>query len=126
MRYLEEYSKDNELKFDTINDQNEKFKGELNSILRKIESLTGQFNQITTALQNDAISNKKSSPIIDLTRLVDNIRFNENNKLINQKFEQIKLFIDTIQSNIDDILQKLQRTPNDDDFNQYKNTLKFN
>ena len=124
VRYLEEYSKDNELKFDTINDQNEKFKGELNSILRKIESLTGQFNQITTALQNDAISNKKSSPIIDLTRLVDNIRFNENNKLINQKFEQIKLFIDTIQSNIDDILQKLQRTPNDDDFNQYKNTLK--
>ena len=124
VRYLEEYSKDNELKFDTINDQNEKFKGELNSILRKIESLTGQFNQLTTALQNDAISNKKSSPIIDLTRLVDNIRFNENNKLINQKFEQIKLFIDTIQSNIDDILQKLQRTPNDDDFNQYKNTLK--
>ena len=124
VRYLEENSKDNELKFDTQNDQNEKFKGELNSILRKIESLTGQFNQITTALQNDAISNKKSSPIIDLTRLVDNIRFNENNKLINQKFEQIKLFIDTIQSNIDDILQKLQRTPNDDDFNQYKNTLK--
>ena len=124
VRYLEENSKDNELKFDTQNDQNEKFKGELNSILRKIESLTGQFNQIVTSLQNDALSNKKSSPLIDVTRLVDNIRFNDNNKIINQKFEQIKLFIDTIQSNIDDILQKLQRTPNDDDFNQYKNTLK--
>ena len=124
VRYLEENSKDNELKFDTQNDQNEKFKGELNSILRKIESLTGQFNQIVTSLQNDALSNKKNSPLIDVTRLVDNIRFNDNNKLINQKFEQIKLYIDTIQSNIDDILQKLQRTPNDDDFNQYKNTLK--
>ena len=90
VRFLEEIAKDNEYKFDSQNDQNEKFKGEFSS----------------------------------LSLLVNNIRFNENNKAINQKFEQIKLYIDDMQRNIDDILQKLQRTPNDDDFNQYKNTLK--
>ena len=124
VRFLEEIAKDNEYKFDSQNDQNEKFKGEFSSLIKKLENLNGQVNLIMTNLQNDALSNKKNSPLIDTSLLVNNIRFNENNKAINQKFEQIKLYIDDMQRNIDDILQKLQRTPNDDDFNQYKNTLK--
>ena len=120
---IKEYAKDIAYKGDTNQENIEKFKSEMALITRKIEFLTGQYS----ALSFNQIGNKDKSsklPAIDFSRFVDTMRFNETNKILNQKIEHCKYLCEENQKILDDLLYKLQHSPTDEDFAQYQSTVK--
>ena len=120
---IKEYAKDIAYKGDTNQENIEKFKSEMALITRKIEFLTGQYS----ALSFNQIGNKDKSsklPAIDFSRFVDAMRFNETNKILNQKIEHCKYLCEENQKILDDLLYKLQHSPTDEDFAQYQSTVK--
>ena len=119
--FYDENQKDLNFKMDTIQQYNEKTKGDMQQIIKKIEYLTGELNRMTS---DNIDQDKGKGPIIDITRLVDMNLFNENKKEINKKFDKIRLSFEEIARNLDDILEKLSHTPSDTDFAQFQSIIK--
>ena len=119
--YYDENEKDLNFKMDTIQQYNEKARGDMQQIIKKIEYLSGELNRISN---DSADVDKGKGPIIDITRLVDTNLFNETKKEINKKFDKIRLSFEEIARNLDDILEKLSHTPSDADFAQFQSIIK--
>ena len=119
--FYDENEKDLNFKMDTLQQYNEKTKGEMQQITKKIEYLSGELNRMV----NDNIDQDKGKgPIIDITRLVDLNLFNESKKETSKKFDKIRLSFEEIARNLDDILEKLSHTPSDADFAQFQSIIK--
>ena len=120
---LDEKFKDTDYKMDQINEAEEKIRLENSNIVRKIEHLSGEYAKIAFGPVNDGNVNKRNS-IYDLSRFVESSQFLETNKKIFLKIDNLRTKIESNQKNIEDILERLKGTPNEDDFVQYQNLLK--
>ena len=118
---LEENEKDLNFKMDQMQQFNEKIRGDMQQIIKKIEYLSGQINRIS----NETIDNDKNKgPILDVNKFVDLYLFNEKQKEINKKFDKIRLSFEEVARNIDDIIQKLSHVPSDKDFSQFQSIIR--
>ena len=120
---LDEQSKDVNFKMEQINELADKLRQENSNIVRKIEYLTGEYAKLAYGPVNEATSSKRKS-IFDTSNFIDSQKFIETTKIIYKKLDFLKSNVDTIQKNIDDILERLKTTPTEDDFIQYQNLLK--
>ena len=119
--YYDENEKDLNFKMDTLQQYNEKAKGDMQQIIKKIEYLSGELNR----LANDNFDmDKNKGPIVDINKLVDLNFFNESKKEINKKFDKVRLSFEEIARNLDDILEKMSHTPSDTDFAQFQSIIK--
>ena len=123
LNHLEDRNKEHSFALEGLHEGSDKFRTEMSLVVRKLEFLTGQYAKLSFHQGNNDPSNKKSN-LFDFTKFVDILKFNENNKLINQKLDHLKYTIEGIQRNIDDILERLKHTPTEDDFTQFQNLLK--
>ena len=119
--YYDENEKDLNFKMDTIQQYNEKARGDMQQIIKKIEYLSGELNRF---ISDNSDMDKGKGPILDITRLVDLNLFNENKKEISKKFDKVRLSFEEIARNLDDILEKLSHTPSDADFAQFQSIIK--
>ena len=118
---LEENEKDLNFKMDQMQQFNEKIRGDMQQIIKKIEYLSGQINRIS----NETVdSDKNKGPIFDVNKFVDLYLFNEKQKEINKKFDKIRLSFEEVARNIDDIIQKLSHVPSDKDFSQFQSIIR--
>jgi len=118
---LEENEKDLNFKMDQMQQFNEKIRGDMQQIIKKIEYLSGQINRIS----NETVDNDKNKgPILDVNKFVDLYLFNEKQKEINKKFDKIRLSFEEVARNIDDIIQKLSHVPSDKDFSQFQSIIR--
>ena len=106
---------------DTLQQYNEKARGDMQQIIKKIEYLSGELNRM---VNDNMDQDKGKGPILDITKLVDMNLFNENKKEINKKFDKIRLSFEEIARNLDDILEKLSHTPSDTDFAKFQSIIK--
>ena len=123
LNHLEDRNKEHSFALEGLHDGSEKFRTEMSLVVRKLEFLTGQYAKLSFHQGSNDPSNKKSS-LLDFTKFVDIQKFNDNNKILNQKLDHLKYTIEGIQRNIDDILERLKHTPTEDDFTQFQNLLK--
>ena len=119
--FYDENQKDLNFKMDTLQQFNEKIRGDNQQIIKKIEYLSGELNRLANDNSSD---DKGKGPIIDITKLVDLNLFNDNKKEINKKFDKIRLSFEEIARNLDEILEKLSHTPSDADFAQFQSIIK--
>ncbi len=119
--YYDENEKDLNYKMDTLQQYNEKARGDMQQIIKKIEYLSGELNRIAN---DNSEMDKGKGPIVDVTKLVDMNFFNESKKEINKKFDKVRLSFEEIARNLDDILEKLSHTPSDSDFAQFQSIIK--
>ena len=119
--YYDENEKDLNFKMDNLQIYNEKIRGDMQQIIKKIEYLSGELNRIAS---ENSEGSKGNVPILDLTKLVDLNLFNENKKEVNKKFDKVRLSFEEIARNLDDILEKLSHTPSDADFAQFQSIIK--
>jgi len=119
--FYDENEKDLNFKMDTIQQYNEKARGDMQQIIKKIEYLSGELNRL---VNDNSDMDKGKGPIIDITKLVDLNIFNDNKKEINKKFDKVRLSFEEIARNLDDILEKLSHTPSDSDFAQFQSIIK--
>ena len=120
---LDEKFKDTDYKMDQINEAEEKIRLENSNIVRKIEHLSGEYAKIAFGPVNEGNMNKRNS-IYDFSRFVESSQFLETNKKLFLKIDNLRTKIESNQKNIEDILERLKGTPNEDDFVQYQNLLK--
>ena len=120
---LDEKFKDTDYKMDQINEAEEKIRLENSNIVRKIEHLSGEYAKIAFGPVNEGNMNKINS-IYDFSRFVESSQFLETNKKLFLKIDNLRTKIESNQKNIEDILERLKGTPNEDDFVQYQNLLK--
>ena len=106
-----------------VNEAIDKLRQENSMIAKRIEFLTGQYSKLAFGSVNENSRNRNSN-YLDINKFVDNIKFTENNKNIFLKIDHLKTITESIQRNIDDILERLKTTPTEDDFTQYQNLLK--
>ena len=121
LAYYDENEKDLNLKFDTLQQFNEKLREEMKNIIKKIEYFAGELNRFIEENEN---GDKGKGSSFDSTRLVDINIFNDNKKDVNKKFDKIRLSFEEIARNLDDILEKLSHTPSDKDFAQFQAIIK--
>ena len=119
--YYDENEKDLNFKMDSLQQYNEKVRGDMQQIIKKIEYLSGELNRL---INSNADADKGKGPILDLTKLVDINLFNENKKEVSKKFDKVRLSFEEIARNLDDILEKLSHTPSDSDFAQFQSIIK--
>jgi hypothetical protein len=119
--FYDENEKDLNFKMDTLQQYNEKARGDMQQIIKKIEYLSGELNRIAN---DNSDMDKGKGPIVDITKLVDLNFFNESKKEINKKFDKVRLSFEEIARNLDDILEKLSHTPSDSDFAQFQSIIK--
>ena len=122
LKYMEDRSKEISFSFEGLNDANEKFRNDISLVIRKIEFLSGQYAKLAFNKGNDSSNNK--SNLFDFTKYVEISKYNDANKIINQKIDNLKYNLEGLQRNIDDILERLKHTPTEDDFTQFQNLLK--
>ncbi len=120
---LDEKSKDISYKMEQMNELADKLRQENSNIVRKIEYLTGEYAKLAYGPVGETTSTKRKS-IFDTSNFIDTQKFLESTKIIHKKLDFLKSNVDTIQKNIDDILERLKSTPTEDDFIQYQNLLK--
>ena len=120
---LEDKSKDDDYQMEQVNEAIDKLRQENSMIAKRIEFLTGQYSKLAFGSVNENSRNRNSN-YLDINKFVDNIKFTENNKNIFLKIDHLKTITESIQRNIDDILERLKTTPTEDDFTQYQNLLK--
>ena len=118
---LEENEKDLNFKMDQMQQFIEKIRGDMQNFIKKIESLSGQINRISS---DGGDNDKGKGPIIDINKFVDMNSFNEKNKEINKKFDKIRLSFEEVARNMDDIFLKLSHVPTDKDFSQFQTVIR--
>ena len=120
---LEDKSKDDDYQMEQVNEALDKLRQENSMMVRKIEYLTGQYSKLAFGPVSDNSKNRNST-LLDLAKYVDNQKFMETTKNIYLRFDHLKTIMESLQRNIDDILERLKHTPTEDDFIQYQNLLK--
>ena len=116
---LEEFTKQLNGEIDTLQQYNEKFKSEISNFNKKLEYINGLFEELKSSLGN----NKNNDIQFNINDLIDQITFNEHKKENNIKFEKMRILIDDLSRNINDISSSLNMCLTNKDLAQFQNTF---
>lgn len=119
---LNNITKDLAYKTDLLVEANDKANSDIQSIIKKMESLTGQYASFQSENSDSKISNK--GPIFDVSKYIDINKFNENNKIIGKQIEAIRLEEEDLRRILEDVINRLTHSPSEVDFKNYQATIK--
>lgn len=121
-RNLANFEKEMKEKTNQLIDKEDQLSNEVNFLTKKMETLYGMCINI----QNTSSDNQSSGlrqPVLDISKFIDQARFNENNKIIEKKIEHIKLEEEDLRRTVDDIIKKMKLMPNDEDFKAFEQSI---
>ena len=118
---IEEYTKELNLKIESLQQFSEKTRADIAQITKKVEFLNNEYLKMLCNSQN-SIENKAAP--IDTSQFINIPTFNENKKDFNLKIEKLKNAIDELIKNISINSTNISRLPSDKDFIQFQNIVK--
>ena len=119
---LEEDMKDENLKSEQLRQTDDKLRGEINNLARKLEFLNTEYAKLS--FQKVTSNYEKPEINIDLSKFLEKTEYNINKKDVNNKFEKVRLAIENLGRNLENILDTLGHTVNDQDFINYQGVIK--
>ena len=121
---VEEELKEECLKTETMQQYLDKYRTDLNNLVKKIEYLNTEYAKLSFKNLNSNIDKIEASN--DLTKFLEKIEYNENKKDVNNKFEKVRLAIENLGRNLENILETLGHTVNEKDLINYQGVVKNN
>lgn len=119
---VEEELKEECLKTETMQQYLDKYRNDLNNLVKKIEYLNTEYARLS--FKNLNSNNDKSDFNNDLAKFIEKEEYNENKKEVNNKFEKVRLAIENLGRNLENILDTLGHTVNENDLVNYQGVVK--
>ena len=119
---LEEELKDQSLKLDTNHQAWDKNKSDINNLINKLEFLNTEYARLS--LQKASVVAEKPEIHYDLKSYLEKVEYNENKKEVNNKFEKVRLAIENLGRNLENILNTLSHTVNEKELVNYQGIVK--
>ena len=117
---LTESSKELNAQIDSLQEYSDKFKSELTNYNKKLEYLNALFIEFKSGMENKKSTNNND---FDLSNFIEQSTFNDYKKENNSKNDKLRMYIDELNRNINDISSTLNRYPTNKDFNQFQSTF---
>ena len=121
---VEEELKEECLKTETMQQYLDKYRNDLNNLVKKIEYLNTEYAKLSFKNLNSNIEKVEGS--IDLVKYLEKEEYNENKKDVNNKFEKVRLAVENLGRNLENILDTLGHTVNEKDLINYQGVVKNN
>ena len=119
---VEEELKEECLKTETMQQYLDKYRSDLNNLVKKMEYLNAEIAKLSFKNLNANIDKIETSN--DLSKFLDKGEYNENKKEVNNKFEKVRLAIENLGRNLENILDTLGHTVNEKDLINYQGVVK--
>ena len=120
----EELIKEEEFKNETSQQSCDRIRGDISQITKKVEYLNQEYAKLALGKISSSGNNEQKDHPFDFTKFVEVSKFNDNKKEINNKFEKIRLAIENLGRNLENIVETLGHTPSDKDFEQFQGVIK--
>ena len=121
---VEEELKEECLKTETMQQYLDKYRSDLNNLVKKMEYLNAELAKLSFKNLNSNIEKIEASS--DLSKFLEKVEYNENKKDVNNKFEKVRLAIENLGRNLENILDTLGHTVNEKDLINYQGVVKNN
>ena len=119
---LEEEIKDESLKLEVMQQALDKVRSDMTNMVKKIEFLNQEYSKLS--FQRIITSPERSDISSDLLRFLDKEEYNDNKKEVNKKFEKVRLAIENLGTNLENILNTLSHTVSDKELINYQGVIK--
>ena len=119
---LEDQIKDESLKVETLQQQWDKIRSDITQIVKKLEFLNTEYAKLS--FQRITSNSEKLETSVDLLKYVDKNEYNNNKKDVNNKFEKVRLAIENLGRNLENILSSLTHTVNEKDLINFQGVMK--
>ena len=123
MLVLEDDIKDESLKIETLQQQWDKMRSDIVQLVKKIEYLNSEYAKISFKKIASNSEKTELSPI-DLLKFVEKTEYINNKNDTNNKFEKVRLAIENLGRNLENILSSLTHTVNEKDLINYQGVVK--
>ena len=122
INYVESMIKDEGLKIETLQQQWDKMRSDIVQLVKKVEYLNSEYTKLS--FQKITSNTEKSESSVDLLKYLEKTEYNNNKKEINNKFEKVRLAIENLGRNLENILNTLSHTVNEKDLVNYQGVMK--
>ena len=119
---LEEEIKDESLKIDVMQQAWEKVRSDITNLVKKIEFLNQEYSKLS--FQKIITSPERTDVSYDLLKYLEKEEYNDNKKEVNKKFEKVRLAIENLGTNLENILNTLSHTVSDKELINYQGVIK--
>ena len=119
---LEEEIKDESLKIETLQQQWDKMRSDIVQLVKKIEYLNSEYAKMS--FKKMTLNVEKSELSIDLLKYLEKTEYVNNKHEVNNKFEKVRLAIENLGQNLENILSTLSHTVNEKELVNYQGVLK--
>ena len=119
---LEEEIKDESLKIETLQQAWDKIRTDIAQLIKKIEFLNSEYAKLS--FKKITSSNEKTDISVDLLKYIEKNEYNLNKIEVNNKFEKVRLAIENLGRNLENILTSLSHTVSDKDLINYQGVIK--
>ena len=119
---LEEEIKDESLKIELQQQAFEKMRNDNLQLIKKIEYLNAEFAKLS--FKKVTSNNDKPDISVDLMKYLEKNEYNNNKVEVNNKFEKVRLAIENLGSNLENILTSISHTVSDKDLINYQGVVK--
>ena len=123
MLVIEDDLKDESLKIETLQQQWDKMRSDIVQLVKKIEYLNSEYAKMSfKKIASNAEKTELSQ--IDLLKYVEKTEYVNNKNDTNNKFEKVRLAIENLGGNLENILASLTHTVNEKDLINYQGVVK--
>lgn len=119
---LEEELKEQSLKLDTNHQAWDKNKSDINNLVKKLEFLNTEYARLS--LQKVSVVAEKPEINYDFKNYLEKAEYKENKKEVNSKFEKVRLAIENLGRNLENIVNSLSHTVNEKELVSYQGVVK--
>jgi len=119
---LEDELKEQSLKLDTNHQAWDKNKSDINNLVKKLEFLNTEYARLS--LQKVSVVAEKPEINFDFKSYLEKVEYNENKKDVNNKFEKVRLAIENLGRNLENIVNTLSHTVNEKELISYQGVVK--
>lgn len=119
---FEEELKDQSLRLDTNYQAWDKNKSDINNLVKKLEFLNTEYARLS--LQKVSVIAEKPEVNYDFKNYLEKVEYHENKKEVNNKFEKVRLAIENLGRNLENILNTLSHSVNEKELINYQGVVK--
>ena len=119
---LEEAIKDESLKVELQQQAFEKMRNDYTQLVKKVEFLNSEFAKLS--FKKITSNNDKPDASVDLMKYIEKNEYDINKVEVNNKFEKVRLAIENLGRNLENILTSISHTVSDKDLINYQGVVK--
>ena len=118
---LEEEIKEEAYKNEIMQQGWDKIRSEISNLVKKIEFLNGEYSKLS--FQKATSNTIKTESNIDILKFLEKNEYENNKKDVNNKFEKVRLAIENLGRNLENILNSLSHTVSDKELINFQGVI---